>query len=78
MDREWVLSENEPIGTIVTRVKAQDQEEDILTFGLELPGQYENSFGNISQVPFVIDSRTGIVKVNDSLMGKVSFYFLLF
>ena len=72
MDREWILSESEPIGTIVTRVKAQDQEEDVLTFRLELPGQYENSFGNIRQVPFIIDSRTGIVKVNESLVGKVS------
>lgn len=64
------MSEDDPIGTVVTRVRAQDQEQDVLTFGLELPGPYENGYGIIKEVPFTIEP-SGSVKINDSLVGKV-------
>lgn len=70
VDREWIVSEDDPIGTVVTRVRAQDQEQDVLTFGLELPGPYENGYGIIKEVPFTIEP-SGSVKINDSLVGKV-------
>lgn len=71
VDREWIVSEDDPIGTVVTRVRAQDQEQDVLTFGLELAGPYANGFGDgFKVVPFTIEP-SGIVKINESLVGKV-------
>lgn len=73
VDREWIVEDSETIGTVVARVKADDGERDVLTFGLELPGQYDGGFGNrIDKVPFEIDSVTGVVRVNESLVGRVS------
>uniref|UniRef100_A0A336MZ86 CSON008904 protein n=1 Tax=Culicoides sonorensis TaxID=179676 RepID=A0A336MZ86_CULSO len=77
VDREWVVKEDEPIGSVVTRVKAQDQEQDELTFDLGLPEYYENGYGMIKQSPFTIDS-TGIVKVNESLEGMGGKKFFLY
>lgn len=71
VDREWIVQEDDPIGTIITRVRAQDQEQDALTFGLELPGPYENGYGIVKEVPFTIEP-SGNVKINESLVGKVS------
>ncbi|XP_063696582.1 tyrosine kinase receptor Cad96Ca [Culicoides brevitarsis] len=77
VDREWIVQEDDPIGTIVTRVRAQDQEQDVLTFGLELPGPYENGYGIVNQVPFTIEP-SGSVKINESLAGKGGQKFFLY
>lgn len=79
VDREWIVRETEEVGTVVARVKADDGERDTLTFGLELPGPYESNFGTkIDKMPFEIDLITGIVKVNESLVGKAGERFLLY
>lgn len=75
MDRNWHLSENETVGSVVTRVRADDAEKDSLTFGLEplLYGNlaYYNKTSN-GFMPFKIDENTGTVYLEENLMGRVS------
>lgn len=76
VDRNWHLAENETVGAVVTRVRADDAENDALTFGLEpleLYGNlaYYNKTSNGS-MPFKIDENTGTVFLEESLMGRVS------
>ncbi|XP_058126232.1 tyrosine kinase receptor Cad96Ca [Anopheles ziemanni] len=61
-DRHWRIRENTTIGTIITRVKAEDNEDDKLVFGMDslVNGQYQ---------PFVIDPDTGYVTLNSSIEG---------
>lgn len=35
LQRNWVIRESEPVGYIVGRVQAEDNEQNELTFGLE-------------------------------------------
>ncbi|XP_012283443.1 tyrosine kinase receptor Cad96Ca [Orussus abietinus] len=73
LERNWVLPESEPVGSIVTRVRAEDNEQDELTYGLE-PLIHSYNGANIPQtqppLPFYIDNRTGTVFLNESLKGR--------
>lgn len=64
MDRTWEIPDNEPVGTVITRVKASDQENDPLVFNLEVENPNHRN-------PFVIDNVTGVVKLNESLENRV-------
>ncbi|XP_012266397.1 tyrosine kinase receptor Cad96Ca isoform X2 [Athalia rosae] len=71
LDRNWILPDSEPVGSIVTRARAEDNEQDELTFGLEPLGQnlnWENT--PQSPLPFYIDNSTGTVFVNESLKDR--------
>lgn len=65
LDRSWDIPDTEPVGTVITRVRASDQENDPLVFGLELNDENHKN-------PFIIDNVTGVVKLNDSLQKRVS------
>jgi fibroblast growth factor receptor 1 len=79
VDRNWRISETEPVGSVITRVRADDAEKDELTFDLE-PKSYNNLYyGDSSNtnsseksLPFRIDPKTGVVRLNESLIGRVS------
>ncbi|XP_071870725.1 tyrosine kinase receptor Cad96Ca [Bombus fervidus] len=71
IDRNLVLLDTEPVGSVVTRARAEDNEQDQLTYGLEPLGHNYN--GNDSPqppLPFFIDNSTGIIYVNETLKGK--------
>lgn len=65
VDRNWRLRENTTVNSLITQVRAEDNDNDELEFGLDPlgPGQLQ---------PFVIDSNTGYVYLNESIEGKVS------
>ena len=71
LDRNWVLPDSEPVGSIVTRVRAEDNEQDDLTYGLE-PHSYNFDDSPQPPLPFYINNRTGTVFLNESLQGRVS------
>lgn len=64
-DRNWRISELEPVGQIIARIRADDSENDELLFGLEPAYKGTNN-------PFRIDPVGGVVYLNDSLKGRVS------
>ncbi|XP_076289247.1 tyrosine kinase receptor Cad96Ca [Lasioglossum baleicum] len=68
IDRNLMLWDTEPVGSVVTRSRAEDLEQDQLTFGLE-SSRY-NYNGDDSPLPFVIDNSTGIIYVNESLKDR--------
>ncbi|XP_061389167.1 tyrosine kinase receptor Cad96Ca [Musca vetustissima] len=67
-DRNWRISENEPVGQIIARIRADDPENDDLIYGLE--AQYK--------VPFHIDPVGGVVYLNESLVGRGGESFFLY
>ncbi|XP_053679875.1 tyrosine kinase receptor Cad96Ca [Anopheles nili] len=71
VDRHWQIPENTTVGTLITRVKAQDNENDKLEFGLDalVPGQ---------QQPFEIDPNTGLVYLNQSVKGRADQNFFVY
>ncbi|RLU21254.1 hypothetical protein DMN91_005627 [Ooceraea biroi] len=71
LDRNWVLPDTEPVGSIVTRVRAEDNEQDTLTYGLE-PLQHNYNGDNSPQppLPFFINNSTGTVFLNETLKGR--------
>ncbi|XP_067216077.1 tyrosine kinase receptor Cad96Ca [Linepithema humile] len=74
LDRNWVLPDTEPVGSIVTRVRAEDNEQDTLSYGLE-PGQplghnYNGDDSPQPPLPFFIDNSTGTVVLNETLKGR--------
>ncbi|KAK6633751.1 hypothetical protein RUM44_004358 [Polyplax serrata] len=71
LDRSWDLLVSEPVGTVITRVKAFDQENDVLTFGLEMIDSNREN-------PFIIDPDTGVVKLNKSLEKRAGEKFLMY
>jgi len=79
IDRNWRINETEMVGSIVTRVHAQDTEDDKLEFGLEPLTNFDfnnnnnNNNNNKKNLPFRIDKQTGVVYLNESLLGRVSF-----
>ncbi|XP_012525889.1 tyrosine kinase receptor Cad96Ca isoform X2 [Monomorium pharaonis] len=77
LDRNWRLPETEPVGNVITRVRAEDNEQDKLTYGLEPHDHYN---GNKLQppLPFFIDNRTGIVFLNETLKGRAGQNLLLY
>lgn len=64
-DRNWRISETEPVGQIISRIRADDSEHDELIFGLEPAYKGTNN-------PFRIDPVGGVVYLNESLVGRVS------
>ena len=69
LDRDWRVPSTERPGEVVTRVKARDNEDDQLTFGLAPP----DNFGHFpGPAPFTVDPTSGVVTVNDSLTSLVS------
>ncbi|KAI5646580.1 protein tyrosine kinase domain-containing protein [Phthorimaea operculella] len=59
VERNWSVTPTAPIGTFVTRAKMENGGP--VTFELETSGP---------PVPFAIDSHTGVVTVNDTLLDK--------
>lgn len=53
------------MNSVIARVQGHDNEQDILTFGLE--SKYNNGEDSL---PFRIDQNTGIVYLNESLEGR--------
>lgn len=79
-DREWKISENQKTDSIIARVQAHDNENDILTFDLV---ESHNGFGIEQDVsgkglPFRINPNTGVVYLNESLEGRGGEQFLLY
>lgn len=74
-ERNWRIPETEPVGQIITRIRAEDPENDDLVFGLEqhFLSNYDNN-NYKENLPFRIDSVRGIVYLNESLVGRVSNY----
>lgn len=70
IDRNWRIFENEKIGSVVTRVRADDGENDQLEFGLE-PLAYGKYATDEDKLPFRIDKETGVVYLNETLQGRV-------
>ncbi|KAG7198915.1 hypothetical protein KM043_015732 [Ampulex compressa] len=71
LDRNWILPDSEPVGSVVTRVRAEDNQHDELTFGLEPLGHnYNGDDSPQPPLPFRIDNKTGIVFLNDTLKGR--------
>lgn len=71
LDRNWMLLDSEPVGNVVTRVTAEDNEDDQLIYGLE-PSGHPLNWENTPQppLPFYIDNSTGTVYVNESLKDR--------
>ena len=80
LDRNWRISETEPIGGIVARVRAEDSENDALEFGLEPLSQNPlNANKNSGKtLPFWINPENGIVTLNESLVGRGGENFFLY
>lgn len=72
IDRNWQIKETEKLGSVVTRVRAFDAEDDRLTFDIEplTPGYFAN--GNNDSLPFLIDPDEGVVTLNQSPLEWVS------
>ncbi|XP_043282450.1 tyrosine kinase receptor Cad96Ca [Venturia canescens] len=71
LQRNWVLPDSEPVGSIVDRVRAGDNEQDDLTFGLEPLGHsYNGDDSPQPPLPFSINNATGVVFLNDTLKGR--------
>ncbi|KAL6260765.1 hypothetical protein P5V15_008289 [Pogonomyrmex californicus] len=70
LDRNWVLPDTEPVGSVVTRVRANDNEQNNLTYGLEHRHNYNGDGSPQPPLPFSIDSKTGTVYLNETLKGK--------
>ncbi|XP_034952398.1 tyrosine kinase receptor Cad96Ca [Chelonus insularis] len=71
LDRNWILSDSESVGTIVTRVHARDNEQSKLIYGLE-PIDHSYGVDTSSQfpLPFSINNETGVVYINETLKGR--------
>ncbi|CAB0031199.1 unnamed protein product [Trichogramma brassicae] len=80
LNRNWVLSEDDPVGKIVERVRAEDSEQDELSYGLEpsqmnyqgLLDQPHNHNNNNKPLPFDINNTTGIITLNQTLKGRIA------
>ncbi|KAI5743423.1 hypothetical protein M8J77_018054 [Diaphorina citri] len=70
LERNWVVSENEKVGSVIARVNARDDQNDPLEFGLEAHGGFGEMAPQNRTLPFHIDNETGIVYTNESLVGR--------
>ncbi|KAK3921852.1 Tyrosine kinase receptor Cad96Ca [Frankliniella fusca] len=71
IDRDWQISDAEPVGSVVTRVRASDAEGDALKFGLEPLQLYPHPQGEPPPpLPFTIDEDSGVVHTNASLKDR--------
>ncbi|BES94252.1 Tyrosine kinase receptor [Nesidiocoris tenuis] len=69
VERKWIIPDTEPIDSVVTKARGDDLEGDQLEFGLEQVQTYNLNIGHSGPLPFTIDSRTGVVRTNQSLTG---------
>jgi serine/threonine protein kinase len=69
LDRNWVVQDTDPVGEVITRVKAEDPEKDHLEYGLEAK-DYGGAGSTDRPLPFTINSTTGVVKINESLINR--------
>ncbi|XP_053657618.1 tyrosine kinase receptor Cad96Ca [Anopheles marshallii] len=71
VDRHWRIPENTTVGTLITRVNAEDNDDDKLEFGLDalVAGQEQ---------PFAIDPNTGYVYLNSSVEGRAGQNFFVY
>ncbi|XP_069969180.1 tyrosine kinase receptor Cad96Ca isoform X2 [Bactrocera oleae] len=78
-ERNWRIPETEPVGQIITRIRAEDPENDDLVFGLEphFLSHFDND-NDTENLPFRIDSVRGIVYLNESLVGRGGENFFLY
>lgn len=67
VQRTWQIPDDEEIGSVITRVQASDVEGDKLAFDLE-----KSHFYPKVDIPFTIDSVSGVVKLNSSISDRVS------
>ncbi|XP_033233423.1 tyrosine kinase receptor Cad96Ca isoform X2 [Drosophila pseudoobscura] len=81
-ERNWRISEAEKVGQIIDRVRAEDPDGDELIFGIEprfLSPQGSDVGASIPEkLPFHIDSQTGVIYLNESLMGRAGQNFLIY
>ncbi|XP_014225960.1 tyrosine kinase receptor Cad96Ca [Trichogramma pretiosum] len=85
LNRNWVLSEDDPVGKIVERVRAEDNEQDELSYGLE-PSQMNyqglleqpHNRNNDKPLPFDINNTTGIITLNQTLKGRAGQHISLY
>lgn len=72
LNRNWVLRESDPVGYVVERVRAEDNEQDELTYGLEPSSlNYNRDAAPQPPLPFAINNATGIIYLNETLKGRV-------
>lgn len=76
VEQHWRISELEAVESIIARVRAEDAENDILQFGLE--PHYLNTGKNSESYPFRIDPATGVVYLNETLIGRGGENFFLY
>ncbi|XP_030382541.1 tyrosine kinase receptor Cad96Ca [Scaptodrosophila lebanonensis] len=79
-ERNWRISETEQVGQIIDRVRAEDPDGDELVFGIEprfvaLPDAHDKLK---DALPFRIDSKRGVVYLNESLIGRAGQNFLIY
>lgn len=78
LDRNWVVSENEKVGSIVARVNARDDQDDPLEFGLAPHPGFGNVVESNRSLSFRIDNETGTVYTNETLVGRAGENFFLY
>lgn len=72
VDSLWKISEDEKVGTTIARVQANDDDpNEVFTFDME--PEIENQ-----TLPFRINKDTGVVYLNESLVGRGGDKFLLY
>ncbi|XP_054268278.1 tyrosine kinase receptor Cad96Ca isoform X1 [Macrosteles quadrilineatus] len=74
VERYWTVPDTEPVGAVIVRVHAEDNEGDPLEYGLEKPDGPSNfnifMNNSLRDLPFRIDNQTGVVYTNDSLADR--------
>lgn len=75
VDRHWNISEDERPGTVIDQVQAIDKDPDaVITFGLDVFIVYPDTwpYGTVTNktLPFRIDPKSGIIRLNESLEGR--------
>lgn len=77
MERHWQIPETEAVDTVITRVQAHDNEDDDLIFDLEpIKINYQDKTND--RLPFRIDPNDGVVRLNESLLGRGGEQFVLY
>ncbi|XP_054738114.1 tyrosine kinase receptor Cad96Ca isoform X1 [Anastrepha obliqua] len=78
-ERNWRIPETEQVGQIITRIRAEDPENDELVFGLEPHNLFNyDDHSDKENLPFRIDPVRGIVYLNESLTGRGGENFFLY
>ncbi|XP_064556878.1 tyrosine kinase receptor Cad96Ca-like isoform X1 [Drosophila montana] len=81
-ERNWRISEAEEVGQIIDRVRAEDADGDDLVFGIEprflSPIGASQHANTPSKLPFRIDPNTGVVYLNETLLGRAGENFLIY